>query len=88
MTIYAVKAIGKELALDLFNQCKEIERSGGMLVNNQKRRRTPGGVFLQLLKTSPKISDQIKVTYKVLLWEDNKFKKVVGVLGILFFGLR
>lgn len=51
-----------------------MEECGGMLINNGKRRRTPGGVFLQLFKMRKDISDEIKVTiknqifYKFLEW--------------------
>lgn len=49
------------MALLLFNECKKIEISGGILVTTQHRRRTPGGVYLHLFKSNDKISIEVKV---------------------------
>ncbi|XP_022189897.2 phosphorylated adapter RNA export protein isoform X2 [Nilaparvata lugens] len=45
-----VTGIGKEKAIELYNETKRIEEDGGMMVMNGSRRRTPGGVYLALLK--------------------------------------
>lgn len=45
-----VEIVGVEVALDLFNKTKDIESKGGMMIKNGERRRTPGGVFMQLLR--------------------------------------
>lgn len=55
-----VSVIGKEASLNLFEITQRIERDGGMLTMNKFRRRTPGGIFLFLLKTSDKIEEHLK----------------------------
>lgn len=45
-----VKIAGKQKAIEIFNKTKEVELDGGILIMNRTRRRTPGGVFLFLLK--------------------------------------
>lgn len=55
-----VSVIGKEASLNLFRITQKIEREGGMLTMMKNRRRTPGGIFLFLLKTSDKIDDDRK----------------------------
>ena len=45
-----VEIVGVDVALDLFNKTKDIESKGGMMIKNGERRRTPGGVFMQLLR--------------------------------------
>ncbi|KAI1707392.1 PHAX RNA-binding domain-containing protein [Ditylenchus destructor] len=56
----AVSLLGIEKALVLFNETKQIEKSGGMTVHNGSRRRTPGGVFLTLLKQNKEITAEMK----------------------------
>lgn len=55
-----VSVIGKEASFNLFKITQKIEREGGMLTMNKIRRRTPGGVFLFLFKTSDKIDEDLK----------------------------
>ena len=45
-----MEIVGVDVALDLFNKTKDIESKGGMMIKNGERRRTPGGVFMQLLR--------------------------------------
>ena len=45
-----VKMLGRELVLNFFWKTQEVEASGGVLIMNGARRRTSGGVFLQLLR--------------------------------------
>ncbi|KAK5647458.1 hypothetical protein RI129_002462 [Pyrocoelia pectoralis] len=45
-----VTTAGKAKALELFKETQRIEKGGGMMIMNQTRRRTPGGVFLFLVK--------------------------------------
>jgi hypothetical protein len=47
-----VKALGETQAMTLVNQALEIEANGGMMVPDQSRRRTPGGIFFHLVSTS------------------------------------
>ncbi|XP_067886044.1 phosphorylated adapter RNA export protein isoform X2 [Heterodontus francisci] len=56
-----VKTIGKKKAIELLIQTAEVEQSGGLMIVDGSRRRTPGGVYLQLLKNTPSITqDQLK----------------------------
>ncbi|XP_067839156.1 phosphorylated adapter RNA export protein isoform X1 [Heptranchias perlo] len=56
-----VKAIGRKKAIELLIQTAEIEQNGGLMIVDGSRRRTPGGVYLQLLKNTPSITqDQLK----------------------------
>ena len=50
LMIGIVEIVGVDVALDLFNKTKDIESKGGMMIKNGERRRTPGGVFMQLLR--------------------------------------
>ncbi|KAK6100895.1 PHAX RNA-binding domain family protein [Brugia pahangi] len=52
--------IGEEKALELFEATRGIEASGGMLIADGTRRRTPGGVFMTLFKTDPDIQPLLK----------------------------
>ncbi len=40
-----VKALGDETSLSLLEETKRIEASGGMMLPDNSRKRTPGGVF-------------------------------------------
>lgn len=55
-----VAVIGREASLSLFKTVQKIESNGGMLTMNKLRRRTPGGIFLFLLKTSNKFDEYQK----------------------------
>merc|ERR1712212_29477 len=50
LMIGIVDMVGVEVALELFNKTKDIESKGGMMIKNGERRRTPGGVFMQILR--------------------------------------
>ncbi|XP_067004622.1 phosphorylated adapter RNA export protein [Anabrus simplex] len=56
LILRVVQILGKEKAISLYRKCKEIEAAGGMLVLNGSRRRTPGGVFLTLIKRDSDIT--------------------------------
>ncbi|HYU75520.1 MAG TPA: phosphorylated adapter RNA export RNA-binding domain-containing protein, partial [Ktedonobacteraceae bacterium] len=45
----AVKALGTEQALALLKETLSIETQGGLMLPDQSRRRTPGGVFFHLI---------------------------------------
>jgi PHAX RNA-binding domain len=45
-----VRVLGEQAALALLKEAIEIEKSGGMLVPDGTRRRSPGGVFFQLAR--------------------------------------
>ncbi|XP_067424904.1 phosphorylated adapter RNA export protein isoform X2 [Emydura macquarii macquarii] len=56
-----VKIIGKKKAIELLMETAEVEQNGGLFIMNGSRRRTPGGVYLNLLKNTPSITgEQIK----------------------------
>ena len=61
MIILAVETVGEEKALRLFNETRDVEAVGGILVNDKSRRRTPGGAFLYLLRQDGSISKEDKV---------------------------
>jgi hypothetical protein len=44
--------LGEERALALLAQAQEVEQQGGLLARDGTRRRTPGGVYLKLVKES------------------------------------
>ncbi|KAM8941415.1 phosphorylated adapter RNA export protein isoform 1-T1 [Lycaon pictus] len=57
-----VRIIGNKKAIELLMETAEVEQNGGLFIMNGSRRRTPGGVFLNLLKNTPSISEeQIKL---------------------------
>lgn len=60
LIVNVVHVIGKEASLNLYKTTQKIELEGGMLTMNKNRRRTPGGIFLFLLKTSDKIDEDKK----------------------------
>lgn len=60
LIIRVVTVIGKPASLSLFKTTQNMERNGGMLTMNKFRRRTPGGIFLFLLKSSDKIDENLK----------------------------
>jgi len=56
-----VEMLGRELVLEFFKKTQEVEASGGLLIMNGARRRTSGGVFLQLLRKTEdrKVRDDV-----------------------------
>jgi hypothetical protein len=56
-----IKVLGQPRADDLLQQTLEIEAAGGILTAQGDRRRTPGGVYLKLLKeqTTPEEQERI-----------------------------
>ncbi|XP_040271909.1 phosphorylated adapter RNA export protein [Bufo bufo] len=74
-----VKTIGTKKAIELLIQTAEVEQNGGLLVLNGTRRRTPGGVYLTLLKSTPSItSDQIKEIFYVENQKEYESKKAAN----------
>ncbi|XP_062870025.1 phosphorylated adapter RNA export protein [Trichomycterus rosablanca] len=65
-----VKVIGSKKALELLSETAAIEQNGGLYTVDGSRRRTPGGVYLNLLKNTPSISrKQVK---EIFLEENQK----------------
>lgn len=58
-----VQHFGEDFANQLMNQVREIEAAGGQLTKQGDRRRTPGGVFLNLARKSATTPKQKKIFY-------------------------
>ncbi|XP_046663080.1 phosphorylated adapter RNA export protein-like [Homalodisca vitripennis] len=56
LILNVVLVLGKEKAIALYNETKDVEDNGGMLLMNGERRRTAGGVYFLLLKRDNTIS--------------------------------
>lgn len=65
-----VTVVGRDKALELLENTQDIEANGGMPTLNGSRRRTPGGVFFQLLKSDPEIAEE---QVEAIFEEDRKF---------------
>ncbi|CAI9543823.1 unnamed protein product [Staurois parvus] len=71
-----VKTIGTKKAIELLMETAEVEQNGGLFILNGSRRRTPGGVYLNLLKNTPSItSDQVKEIFYVENQKELESKK-------------
>ncbi|XP_077318291.1 phosphorylated adapter RNA export protein [Lithobates pipiens] len=71
-----VKSIGTKKAIELLMETAEVEQNGGLFILNGSRRRTPGGVYLNLLKNTPSItSDQVKEIFYVENQKELEIKK-------------
>lgn len=69
LMLRVVNVLGKEIPAKLFKETQKIEADGGMLIMNGVRRRTPGGVFLFLLKHNEEIDKDDK---KAIFLEEKK----------------
>ncbi|XP_017015127.1 phosphorylated adapter RNA export protein [Drosophila takahashii] len=58
LLVRVVEILGMELPIELYKETQRIEADGGMMIKNGKRRRTPGGVFLFLLKHHDSITQE------------------------------
>ncbi|XP_045599631.2 phosphorylated adapter RNA export protein [Procambarus clarkii] len=63
LIVRVVEVLGREKAVELYRQTQTLEREGGLMIMNGSRRRTSGGVYLQLLKNLPSIekADMLKI---------------------------
>ncbi|XP_019955560.2 phosphorylated adapter RNA export protein [Paralichthys olivaceus] len=65
-----VKVVGVKKAVELLGETATLEESGGVYTMDGSRRRTPGGVYLNLLKNTPSITKaQVR---KIFLDENQK----------------
>ncbi|XP_067290203.1 phosphorylated adapter RNA export protein [Pseudorasbora parva] len=64
-----VRVVGKKKAIELLSETASIEQNGGLYTVDGSRRRTPGGVYLNLLKNTPSISDG---QVKEIFYEENQ----------------
>lgn len=71
-----VTILGNKKAIELLMETAEVEQNGGLFIMNGSRRRTPGGVFLNLLKNTPSISEeQIKDIFYIENQKEYENKK-------------
>ncbi|XP_069138499.1 phosphorylated adapter RNA export protein-like [Argopecten irradians] len=68
-----VSIVGRSLALKFAYQTKNVESAGGLLTNDGARRRTPGGVYIQLLKKSKDVTKE--QTKEIFAEEELKYKR-------------
>ncbi|XP_053329819.1 phosphorylated adapter RNA export protein [Spea bombifrons] len=71
-----VKSIGTKKAIELLIETAEVEQNGGLFIMNGSRRRTPGGVYFNLLKNTPSItSEQVKEIFCEENQKESEVKK-------------
>ncbi|XP_072233740.1 phosphorylated adapter RNA export protein [Leuresthes tenuis] len=71
-----VKVVGKKKAIELLGETATLEENGGVYTMDGSRRRTPGGVYLNLLKNTPSITKaQIRQIFFEEQQKDCKSKK-------------
>lgn len=76
LIVRVVDVIGKKKAIELLGETATLEESGGVYTMDGSRRRTPGGVFLNLLKNTPSISKaQIRKVFFEEQQQECKSKK-------------
>uniref|UniRef100_A0A8D0L998 Phosphorylated adapter RNA export protein n=1 Tax=Sphenodon punctatus TaxID=8508 RepID=A0A8D0L998_SPHPU len=76
LIVRVVKIIGKRKAIELLMETADVEQNGGLSIVNGTRRRTPGGVYLNLLKNTPSITgEQIKEIFFVENQKEYENKK-------------
>ena len=56
-----VRALGEELSLKLLEETKQIEAKGGMMLPDNSRKRTPGGVFFFLARQKLSHDDKLAI---------------------------
>ncbi|XP_018552626.1 phosphorylated adapter RNA export protein [Lates calcarifer] len=64
-----VKVVGKKKAIELLGETATLEETGGVYTMDGSRRRTPGGVYLNLLKNTPSIT---KAQIRQIFFEENQ----------------
>uniref|UniRef100_A0A8D2ZFQ1 Phosphorylated adapter RNA export protein n=1 Tax=Scophthalmus maximus TaxID=52904 RepID=A0A8D2ZFQ1_SCOMX len=71
-----VKVVGAKKAIELLGETATLEESGGVFTMDGSRRRTPGGVYLNLLKNTPSVTkSQIRKIFIEENLKDHKSKK-------------
>jgi hypothetical protein len=56
-----VKALGEDASLSLLEETKRIEAAGGMMLPDNSRKRTPGGVFFYLARQKLSHEDKVNI---------------------------
>ncbi|KAJ8338666.1 hypothetical protein SKAU_G00354520 [Synaphobranchus kaupii] len=64
-----VHTIGKRKAIELLAETATVEQNGGIFTMDGSRRRTPGGVYLNLLKNTPSITGK---QVKEIFFDENQ----------------
>ncbi|XP_071359023.1 phosphorylated adapter RNA export protein [Trachinotus anak] len=64
-----VKVVGKKKAIELLGETATLEENGGVYTMDGSRRRTPGGVYLNLLKNTPSIT---KAQIRQIFFEEHQ----------------
>nr|XP_022909316.1 phosphorylated adapter RNA export protein [Onthophagus taurus] len=72
-----VNVLGVEKSVKIFMEVKRIEAEGGMLIMNQSRRRTPGGVYLFLVKHDDNLTREQRDT--IFEEERQKSKQLINM---------
>ncbi|KAF7250543.1 Phosphorylated adapter RNA export protein [Varanus komodoensis] len=89
LIIRVVKIIGKKKSIELLMETAEVEQNGGLLIINGSRRRTPGGVYLNLLKNTPSITgEQIKEIFYTENQKEYENKKAAKKRRIQVLGKK
>lgn len=70
----AVEVIGAERAQAFLRQALAVEAEGGMMTSDQSRRRTPGGVFFQLIRKGT-TKEERKIIFPVMRTQKKKRAK-------------
>lgn len=85
------KELGKEYMINIFEKTLNIENEGGMLKkvqkseNNSNEKRTPGGIFFNLIRNNEKDSKIIKKIFRShqkMLKNNNKVYKQISQISI------
>lgn len=53
-----VRIMGNKTVTDLLMKTAKVEQTAGLFIMNASQRKTPGGVFLDLLKSTPSVSEE------------------------------
>jgi len=79
LILRVVQILGRPAAIRLFEEARQIENhDGGILTADGSRRRTPGGVFLYLLRNDDEVPmEQIRQIFAEENKTREKFKRVV-----------
>nr|XP_056704226.1 phosphorylated adapter RNA export protein [Euleptes europaea] len=89
LIIRVVKTIGKKKAIELLMETAEVEQNGGLFIMNGTRRRTPGGVYLNMLKNTPSITGtQIKDIFYIENQKEYENKKAAKKRRIQVLGKK
>ncbi|XP_062985541.1 phosphorylated adapter RNA export protein [Elgaria multicarinata webbii] len=89
LIIRVVKIIGKKKSIELLMETAEVEQNGGLFIMNGTRRRTPGGVYLNLLKNTPSVTgEQIKEIFYIENQKEYENKKAAKKRRIQVLGKK